>query len=82
MLRLQLSLASTALYINQRVVLPGSQARLRVGGIYNQDGKAVKSAWVNEDTKVIFRSESARCYVFVEISQVSLHLPRDRKVSD
>jgi hypothetical protein len=71
MMRLFLSLASTVLYLNQRVTPTGSLARLRVGGIYNQEGKTVRSAWVDENTKFIFRSESARCYVFVEVSQVS-----------
>lgn len=69
MLRLALSLSHSVLYLRQRVLLPGSTARLRVGGIYS-GGKTVKSAWIDEDTKVVFRSESARCYVFVEVSQV------------
>lgn len=70
MLRLSLSLVDSCLFINQRVVLPGgSQARLRVGGIFNQEGHTVRSAYVDDETKIVFRSESARCYVFVEVSQ-------------
>lgn len=77
MLRLTLSLANTALYLNQRVTLPGSTARLRVGGIYNLNRKQVKSAWVEDETKIIFRSESARTYVFIEISEEMNHFEED-----
>ncbi|KAK4053511.1 vacuolar membrane-associated protein iml1 [Microbotryomycetes sp. JL201] len=69
MFRLTIALTSQVIYLNQRVTLPGSLARLRVGEIFNQEGRTVRSAYVDEDTKIIFRSESARCYVFVEISQ-------------
>ncbi|KAM0788563.1 hypothetical protein ACM66B_001688 [Microbotryomycetes sp. NB124-2] len=69
MFRLTMALTSQVIYLNQRVTLPGSLARLRVGEIFNQEGRTVRSAYVDEDTKIIFRSESARCYVFVEISQ-------------
>lgn len=76
-MRLSLSLSNTSLFLNQRVTLPGSAARLRVGGIYNLDYKKVRSAWVDEDTKIIFRSESARSYVFVEVSQEMDHFEED-----
>ncbi|KAK4050900.1 vacuolar membrane-associated protein iml1 [Microbotryomycetes sp. JL221] len=69
MFRLTLSLTSQVIHLNQRVTLPGSLARLRVGEIFNQEGHTVRSAYVDDETKIIFRSESARCYVFIEISQ-------------
>lgn len=77
MLRLSLALANTALYLNQRVTLPGSLARLRVGGIYNLDRKQVRSAIVDDETKIVFRSESARSYIFIEISQEMDHFEED-----
>lgn len=65
-----MSLVDTTVFLNQRVVLPGgSMARLRVGGIFNQEGRHVRSAYIDDETKIVFRSESARAYVFVEISQ-------------
>lgn len=77
MLRLSLAQANTALYLNQRVTLPGSLARLRVGGIYNLDRKQVRSAIVDDETKIVFRSESARSYIFIEISQEMDHFEED-----
>lgn len=77
MLRLSLSLANTCVFLNQRVTLPGSLARLRVGGLFDSDHQTVRSAWVDEDTKIIFRSESARVYVFVEMSQEMWHFEED-----
>jgi len=77
MLRLSLSLANTCVFLNQRVTLPGSLARLRVGGLFDSDHQTVRSAWVDEDTKIVFRSESARVYVFVEMSQEMWHFEED-----
>lgn len=68
MLRLTLSLCSTIVYHHQRISLAGSSARLYVGGIYNQLGHSTATALIDGDTKIIFRSESARTYVFVEVS--------------
>ena len=31
-------------------------------------GRSTRSAWVDGETKIIFRSESARTYLFVEVS--------------
>lgn len=65
-----MSLVDTTVFLNQRVLLPGgSMARLRVGGIFNQEGRHVRSAYIDDETKIVFRSESARAYVFVEVSQ-------------
>ncbi|KAL8286984.1 hypothetical protein RQP46_003990 [Phenoliferia psychrophenolica] len=68
MFRLSLSLVGSALFYNQRITLPGSSARVRVGRLYNTAGKVVRSACVDAETKIVFRSESARCFVFVEVS--------------
>ncbi|KAK4703680.1 hypothetical protein P7C70_g2534, partial [Phenoliferia sp. Uapishka_3] len=77
MFRLSLSLVSTVLFLNQRVLLPGSSARLRIGRIYNQLNKVVPSAYIDPETKIIFRSESARCFVFVEVSAEMWHFEED-----
>ncbi|SCV74073.1 BQ2448_6505 [Microbotryum intermedium] len=78
MFRLTLDLARTCLFINQRVtseVLMG--ARLRVGAIFNLNNHHVRSAYITDETKIIFRSESARCFIFVEISQEMWHFEED-----
>ncbi|KAI5474510.1 vacuolar membrane protein [Pseudohyphozyma bogoriensis] len=67
--RLSLALIGSVVSVSQRVLLPGSQARLRVGAINSLEDKRVQSALVDADTKFIFRSESARCFIFVEVSQ-------------
>ncbi|SGY46236.1 BQ5605_C001g00401 [Microbotryum silenes-dioicae] len=78
MFRLTLGLARTCLFVNQRVtseVLIG--ARLRVGAIFNLNNHHLRSAYITDETKIIFRSESARCFIFVEISQEMWHFEED-----
>ncbi|GAA6011342.1 hypothetical protein JCM10207_008307 [Rhodosporidiobolus poonsookiae] len=86
---LSLALAGRVLHTGQRVVLPGSGARLRVGDIYSASSRSssssssrhgssssrhtmntsLQSAYITDETKFIYRSESARHYIFVEVSQ-------------
>ncbi|GAA5976045.1 hypothetical protein JCM10908_005367 [Rhodotorula pacifica] len=97
---LTLSLADKVLHTGQRVTLPGSGARLRVGDMYTSlapsSSKAgsragagrrgssshakntrVDAAYITDETKFVFRSESARCYVFIEMSQEMWHFEED-----
>lgn len=92
--QLSLALQGRVLHVGQRVVLPGSGARLRVGDMYSavasrgsssrggggastsssaagvEDGRnaPLDAAYISSSTKIVFRSESARHYVFVEVS--------------
>ncbi|GAA6054213.1 hypothetical protein JCM3770_001395 [Rhodotorula araucariae] len=81
---LSLSLTDKVLHVGQRVALPGSGARLRVGDMWsNSSGSTSTSrgpsphakntrldaAYITDETKFVFRSESARHYIFVEVSQ-------------
>ncbi|KAM0748165.1 hypothetical protein T439DRAFT_349523 [Meredithblackwellia eburnea MCA 4105] len=77
MFRLSLSLVNSVLFLNQRIILPGSNARVRVGRLYNQLGKVVPSAYIDDETKIIFRSESARCFVFIEVSEEMWYFEED-----
>jgi hypothetical protein len=77
MLQATLALTSTTAYRGQRVTLPGSTIRLSVGAMFSQDGKKVRSAWIDGDTKIAFRSSSARIYVFVEVSAEMWHFEED-----
>ncbi|BGP46641.1 vacuolar membrane-associated protein iml1 [Rhodotorula kratochvilovae] len=82
---LSLALTDKVLHVGQRVALPGSGARIRVGDMWsaNSSGAAATSrgssshakntrldaAYITDETKFVFRSESARHYIFVEVSQ-------------
>ncbi|KAG0667651.1 vacuolar membrane-associated protein iml1 [Rhodotorula mucilaginosa] len=96
---LTLSLADKVLHTGQRVALPGSGARLRVGDMYTSISSSppslskkpgarrgssshakntrVDAAYITDETKFVFRSESARCYVFIEMSQEMWHFEED-----
>lgn len=95
---LTLSLADKVLHTGQRVALPGSGARLRVGDMYTSVSSSpsssskpgarrgssshakntrVDAAYITDETKFVFRSESARCYVFIEMSQEMWHFEED-----
>ncbi|GAA5852387.1 hypothetical protein JCM9279_001184 [Rhodotorula babjevae] len=88
---LSLALTDKVLHVGQRVALPGSGARLRVGDMWSATPGAslastkrgsssssssshaknmrLEAAYITDDTKFVFRSESARAYIFVEVSQ-------------
>ncbi|GAA6010424.1 hypothetical protein JCM11491_006931 [Sporobolomyces phaffii] len=87
---LALGLIGKVLHSNQRILLPGSGARLRVGDMWSSTSSVTSSrrrrgstvaeptqsnshnldsAYVTDSTKLIFRSESSRSYIFVEVSQ-------------
>ncbi|GAA5981416.1 hypothetical protein JCM5350_004056 [Sporobolomyces pararoseus] len=92
---LSLSLINKVLHSNQRIVLPGSGARLRVGDMWSSTTTSttttsqrsrrgssstnkqamtttsshnLDSALITDSTKLIFRSESSRSYIFIEVS--------------
>ncbi|GAA5965169.1 hypothetical protein JCM3765_002866 [Sporobolomyces pararoseus] len=86
---LSLSLINKVLHSNQRIVLPGSGARLRVGDMWSSTTSTnpttsqrskrgsssnttsshnLDSALITDSTKLIFRSESSRSYIFIEVS--------------
>ena len=78
MLRLSLALTTRrVISTNEKVSLHGTTARLRVGGIYNAHGRRLASACVDERTRVAFRTQSARVFVFVELSQEMWHFEED-----
>jgi len=79
MFRLSLLLTDTSLNLGQRVTLPGStQSRIRVGGIFaSGTNKSLKSCFIDSTTQIVFRSESTRNYVFVEVSQEMWHFEED-----
>lgn len=81
MLRLTLEMNTRTTYHGQRLTLSGSGIRLQVGGIFNQEGKRIQSAYVDGATRVAFRSSSARAYVFIEISEEMSHFEDDGSVS-
>ncbi|GAA5914304.1 GTPase-activating protein IML1 [Sporobolomyces salmoneus] len=87
---LSLSLIGKVIHSNQRIFLPGSGARLRVGDMWSSTSSQtahrrrrgstivetaqstshnLDSAYVTDSTKLIFRSESSRSYIFIEVSQ-------------
>lgn len=87
---LALNLIGKVIHSNQRILLPGSGARLRVGDMWSSattqprrrrgstfadaaqsssTSHNLDSAYVTDATKLIFRSESSRSYLFIEVSQ-------------
>ena len=66
MLRTALALNDAPLFSGQRVSLPGSSARLRVGAMRTY--KSAVSAVLSSETRISWRSESGRVFLFVEVS--------------
>ncbi|GAA6003213.1 uncharacterized protein JCM10292_002923 [Rhodotorula paludigena] len=89
---LSLALNGKVLHTGQRVALPGSGARLRVGDMWSSTSAShaatsgsrggassssspqakntrLDASCITDETKFVFRSESARAYILVEVSQ-------------
>ncbi|XBW37028.1 hypothetical protein QEN19_002608 [Hanseniaspora menglaensis] len=64
--------------LNQRLTFINS-LRLNVSGIY-KDGKKVYSGCINEDSKVILRSESARFFFIIQITEEMWQFEEDGEV--
>lgn len=79
MFRLSLLLTDTSLNLGQRLALPGaSQPRIRVGALFSSaTNKPLKSCFIDSTTQVVFRSESTRNYVLVEVAQEMWHFEED-----
>lgn len=79
MFRLSLLLTDTSLNLGQRITLPGaSQSRIRVGGIFSSaTNKSLKSCFIDSTTQIVFRSESTKDFVLVEVSQEMWNFEED-----
>lgn len=64
-------LADTCVFMEQKITFLSS-LRATVKGIY-RDGKKVLSGYIGEDTKIIFRSESARLIFLIQITDEMWH---------
>ncbi|KAI9596447.1 hypothetical protein BDF19DRAFT_464450 [Syncephalis fuscata] len=67
MWRLRLSLIGKSVYISQRVLFAGC-IRAQVSDIYI-NGRPAASALIGESTRVIFRSESAKFFILIQMSK-------------
>ena len=67
MFRLKNSLTESCIYVGKKVLFAGC-IRAQVKEIY-ASGSQVFSAYVTKHTKVIFRSESAKYFIFLQLSQ-------------
>lgn len=68
MFRLTLSLNHSSLYQSQRISFLQSTTKLNTGIIYNEFARSINSAFINK-TKIVFRSESAKSFIFIEVSK-------------
>ena len=66
MWRLKMSIIGTALHIGKKVVTPGVRGQVK-DIIVN--GTSVKCGYVNDSTKTIFRSETAKYFIFIQMSK-------------
>ncbi|GAA97211.1 uncharacterized protein L969DRAFT_84358 [Mixia osmundae IAM 14324] len=74
--RLSLALQDTCVWIGQRISIPGCNLRARVGEIWTQ-GQRTNSAYVTHATKTVFRSESAKFFIFMQLSEEMWHFDND-----
>ena len=81
MLRTSLFLVNQCIWVGQKLVLPGSGIRVRVGEIWIK-GKKRRSAYVCATTKIVYRSLSARVYLFVQISSECWNFDVDGSVRE
>lgn len=72
------TLVGSCLYSNQKLKFVES-IRTTVSTIY-RDGRKVFSAYIGPDTKVVFRSESARLVFLVQITQETYNFQEDGEV--
>ena len=78
--RLSLPLAGTCVYKDQKLQLAGINVRARIGGIW-VDGVQRKSALVTSETRTVFRSESAKYYIFLQLSKEMWQFDDDGSVN-
>ena len=78
--RMSLALADTCVYLGQKIQLTGLSARATVGGLW-VDGKQRRSALITSDTRTVFRSESCKFYIFVQLSEEMWSFDDDGSVS-
>lgn len=72
------SLVDTCTYTDQRLVYLGS----RVGTVKHmyKNGKSVFSGYIGKDTKIIYRSESAKLTIFIQLSREMWHFEEDGEI--
>ncbi|RCK60505.1 Vacuolar membrane-associated protein IML1 [Candida viswanathii] len=72
------SLVDTCTYTDQRLLYLGN----RVGTVKNtyKNGKNVFSGYIGKDTKIIYRSESAKLTVFIQLSREMWHFEEDGEI--
>ena len=68
MLRISFALTDNCIYLGQKVQLAGLNIRARIGGIWVA-GKQKTSALVTNDTRIAYRSESAKYFIFLQLSR-------------
>lgn len=79
--RISLALASgNSVYLGQVIQLAGLNIKTRVGGLWS-NGKTLKSALINADTRTVYRSESAKYYIFIQLSTEMWQFDEDGSVS-
>ena len=69
---------NTSIHLNERLQFMDS-LRFAVTGIY-KDGKKFFSGYIGEETKVIIRSESARFFFIIQITEEMWHFQEDGEV--
>lgn len=67
MWRLSLQLEDTCVYVGQKIAL-SNLVRATVGRIFTKE-RTVSSGYVSASTKTIFRSDSAKFYLFIQMSK-------------
>ena len=72
------SLVGTCTYIEQRLSFLGSRMGV-VRNIY-RNGKNELSGYIGKDTKIIYRSESAKLTIFIQLSREMWHFEEDGEI--
>jgi len=71
-----MALVNSPAYVGREVGLGGLKLRTKIGRIYI-NGKRVSSGYITPFTNVVFRSESAKYYIFVQISEEMWNFEED-----
>ncbi|EPX71214.1 DEP domain-containing protein [Schizosaccharomyces octosporus yFS286] len=79
MWRLSRTLCDTCVYQKQRVYFLGN-VQGEIGSIW-KNGKKCKSAYFTENTRPIFRSESAKFLIFIQMSEEMWHFEEDGELN-
>ena len=72
------SMIGNCVYIDQRLLYLGS--RVGVTKHIYKNGKNVTSGYVDKNTKIIYRSESAKITLFVQLSREMWHFEEDGEI--